>query len=203
MNKYKLLQSYQTLRAEYKNLKESYSSRLGFIITWPFRLIYNTMPNFKSGMLRYSYLVSKLFRIAMRNPLNFLGQISVKNIVTLTKALFKENPKMILRNLNLLIDENEIPYLHFSVFNLSYYTTRYHELKGLSSKEVKIHWLDFGIKEGRCASVIFDVNYYLRKNQDIQQAFGRDYQKVIMHWLNHGLYEKKVILTCFQYRFLP
>jgi len=49
--------------------------------------------------------------------------------------------------------------------------------------------LNYGINEGRRASVRFDVQYYLSNYGDLRDAFGYDYNKAISHYMNYGIYE--------------
>lgn len=36
---------------------------------------------------------------------------------------------------------------------------------------------------------IFDYDLYILKNPDVYKEYGNDYDKIIMHWLNHGIAE--------------
>jgi V8-like Glu-specific endopeptidase len=76
-------------------------------------------------------------------------------------------------------------------FDPEFYLYKYSDLvtAGYSKENVKDHWLTNGIYEGRQGSETFDVNYYLQKYPDLQQAFGNDYYAAFTHWLNNGIYE--------------
>jgi|GEM_PF-3250931 len=58
--------------------------------------------------------------------------------------------------------------------------------------DVRQHWADYGLAEGRVASPSFDVMYYLEKNPDLKQTFGSDYVAAAEHWTKHGIYEGRL-----------
>ena len=75
------------------------------------------------------------------------------------------------------------------MYNDVYYQYRYAtELGGMTTDQRKSHWLNFGIDEGRCASPIFDANYYRDNNPDLA-SFGNDYHGLINHYVNFGISE--------------
>jgi hypothetical protein len=52
------------------------------------------------------------------------------------------------------------------------------------------HWLNFGINEGRRASMVFESTFYIQRNQDVAQAFGStNYSAALNHWLLNGINE--------------
>lgn len=63
-----------------------------------------------------------------------------------------------------------------AAFDYIFYAFKYPDLKeafGLNEEALYDHWLYYGIKEGRCASTLFDVRYYLENSKDLQDAFGK------------------------------
>lgn len=52
------------------------------------------------------------------------------------------------------------------------------------------HYINFGLKEGRVASYIFDPAYYLNNNKDVKKAFGaKAYEMAYNHFVNYGVNE--------------
>jgi hypothetical protein len=77
-----------------------------------------------------------------------------------------------------------------------YYLETYPDLKvafsskayGTNFKALMAHWVTIGLpKEGRRASRVFDVSYYLNRHQDLKAAFGTNYQAAYDHWVGIGL----------------
>lgn len=56
-------------------------------------------------------------------------------------------------------------------------------------KSMKDHWINYGIKEGRIASLVFDAKYYIEKYPDIKYIFENNYEKAYEHFINYGIYE--------------
>lgn len=80
-------------------------------------------------------------------------------------------------------------------FNANFYADNNSDLKaifGYNEKELKAHWLTFGINEGRVASPIFDVKYYLNYNKDLSLAFGTDYSLAHIHFIDCGINEGRI-----------
>ena len=79
------------------------------------------------------------------------------------------------------------------VFDSGFYYSKYKsefDKAGITTPEALYsHWLTFGIKEGRCASVVFDVRYYLDNNPDLKKAFGNDFQAAYNHFVSKGYNE--------------
>ena len=78
--------------------------------------------------------------------------------------------------------------LHPYVFNASFYAAVNPDLSSMSEYELRNHWLEFGIYEGRCASPVFDIKYYKRYS-DLSQAFGNDNVAYINHYVDNGINE--------------
>ena len=61
------------------------------------------------------------------------------------------------------------------LFDAKFYADKYPDLRqafGYNEAQLYNHWITYGIKEGRIASQVFDVKYYLANNQDLINAFG-------------------------------
>jgi hypothetical protein len=74
-------------------------------------------------------------------------------------------------------------------FDPMIYRDRYDDLAGLTEAQLKEHWLNSGIAEGRSASAILDLDYYYRNNADLQQAYGKDFVALYNHFINKGYKE--------------
>ncbi|MEA3231646.1 MAG: hypothetical protein U9Q05_07830 [Thermodesulfobacteriota bacterium] len=77
-----------------------------------------------------------------------------------------------------------------SVFMPTYYADQnpdVEKIDGYDHAKLLAHWKEFGLKEGRRSSPVFDVKYYLNKNQDISKKFGKmNYKEAAQHWYNTG-----------------
>jgi hypothetical protein len=82
-------------------------------------------------------------------------------------------------------------------FDLHYYYKKQPDLlkKFATSErpyvEALNHFLEYGIKEGRKASPIFDIKKYVANYSDLQKAFGTDYKKAWNHYLQYGIKEER------------
>ncbi len=77
-----------------------------------------------------------------------------------------------------------------AVFDAKVYGEKY-GLTNMSDSELKKHWNDIGIPEGRTGSAVLDLKYYLGQYEDLQNAFGSDYQKAYNHFIKSGYKEKR------------
>ncbi len=58
---------------------------------------------------------------------------------------------------------------------------------GYDATKLLNHWVDYGIRDGRPSSPVFDVRYYLQHNPDVASAVGREsYAKATEHWFKSG-----------------
>ncbi len=76
-------------------------------------------------------------------------------------------------------------------FDVMVYRDRYPDLAGMTDAQLKDHWLNHGIKEGRASSPVLDLGFYLNNNPDLQEEFGTDYEKVYEHFITKGYKEKR------------
>ena len=78
-------------------------------------------------------------------------------------------------------------------FDAKYYADTYPDLKaafGYDSAKLLSHWKTFGIKEGRGASPILDLKYYMANNTDLRNFYGStNYAGGYQHFLEHGYAE--------------
>ena len=84
-----------------------------------------------------------------------------------------------------------------SVFDPAYYAKKNPGLAkaGLTSVgQLKNHWANYGIKEGRQASKGFNSSDYLKINKDVAAAGLDTPKQAINHWLNHGMKEGRATL---------
>ena len=74
-------------------------------------------------------------------------------------------------------------------FDVMVYRDRNKDLAHCTDEQLKEHWLEHGIKEGRPSSVILDLGFYLSNNPDLQKAYGNDYEKLYNHFITQGYKE--------------
>lgn len=82
-------------------------------------------------------------------------------------------------------------WLDKATFDTTIYRGLYPDLAGKTDAELKEHWLSSGIKEGRTASCVFNVRYYLENNPDLKALYGTDYQKAYDQFVSSGYKEKR------------
>ncbi len=87
--------------------------------------------------------------------------------------------------------QEEESWIEKACFDVMVYRDRYPDLAGMTNEQLKNHWVNNGIKEGRSASAIFDVAYYLDNNADLKQAFGNDYAAAYNHFITKGYKEHR------------
>ena len=83
------------------------------------------------------------------------------------------------------------------VFNPTFYANRYGDLKkafGSDSKKLFNHFVQYGMKEGRVASVGFNVQAYKSRYLDLQNAFGSNLPKYYEHYIRYGEKEKRTAI---------
>jgi hypothetical protein len=85
----------------------------------------------------------------------------------------------------------EETWIEKACFDVMVYRDRNKDLAGMTDAELKAHWLESGIKEGRASSTILDLGFYLNNNSDLQKAFGNDYEKVYNHFITRGYKEHR------------
>lgn len=87
------------------------------------------------------------------------------------------------------------------MFDSDYYATTQGDVVfylGNDKEVLKQHYMNYGIKEGRQASVYFDVKYYLATNGDVAKAFGaNNYEAAYNHFITYGMNEGRVASRVF------
>ena len=78
-----------------------------------------------------------------------------------------------------------------AAFDTMVYRDRNPDLAGLTDEELKEHWLETGIDEGRGSSPVLDLGFYLANNDDLKAAYGNDYRKAYEHFIEYGYKEKR------------
>lgn len=79
-----------------------------------------------------------------------------------------------------------------AVFNYEYYKDSYGEFFeknkiDVSTKEKALeYFIDSGMKKGHQASAEFNVLAYRKRYQDLRNAFGDDFEKYYIHYINYG-----------------
>jgi hypothetical protein len=61
----------------------------------------------------------------------------------------------------------------------------------MTDEQLKAHWLEYGIKEGRASSTVLDLKYYVENNADLKAAFGTDYKAAYEHFITSGFKEHR------------
>jgi hypothetical protein len=97
-------------------------------------------------------------------------------------------------------DGNADAYLNATVFNWSYYLANNPDLgqHGITTQaQAELHWLSYGVNEGRRASATFWSQGYYGRYADLQAAFGglptnKRWRALIQHWVNNGRREGRL-----------
>lgn len=81
-------------------------------------------------------------------------------------------------------------WIEAACFDPMVYRDRNQDLSSsLTDAQLKEHWLNHGIKEGRASSTILDLGFYLANNPDLKAAYGTDYEKLYNHFVTSGYKE--------------
>ena len=73
--------------------------------------------------------------------------------------------------------------------NFNYYVNANPDIKaafGNDDLAVLSHFVNYGMKEGRCGCEAFNVLTYREKNGDLKAAFGDDLKQYYIHYMNYG-----------------
>ena len=85
--------------------------------------------------------------------------------------------------------EKEETWIEKACFDVMVYRDRNPDIAHMTNDQLKEHWLEHGIKEGRASSTILDLGFYLNNNSDLKKAFGTDYEAVYNHFITKGYKE--------------
>ena len=55
--------------------------------------------------------------------------------------------------------------------------------------DLKNHYVNYGLKEGRTSSPALNISYYVENNSDIKAAFGNDLEAAYNHFVSTGYKE--------------
>ncbi len=91
--------------------------------------------------------------------------------------------------------------LEQAVFDVEVYRDRHEDLKDMTEAQLRMHWIQYGMKEGRASSVILDLKYYVENNPDLKNAFGTDYVAAYEHFINMGYKEHRKSSLIFDGRY--
>ena len=78
------------------------------------------------------------------------------------------------------------------LYNEEVYLSANGDIRELYKKDptkTKNHWIEYGIRDGRKASLVFDAKWYLENNKDLKEAYGNDYTKAYNHFIEYGIKE--------------
>ena len=91
------------------------------------------------------------------------------------------------------------PYIENILFDIEIYTFVNPDIKaayGNDNQKIRIHWLKYGIAEGRIASLVYDASIYYVLNSDVQKVFGNNKRLLFEHFVRNGINEgRKANLT--------
>ena len=76
-----------------------------------------------------------------------------------------------------------------AVYDFNYYLSANPDIKaafGNDDLAVLSHFVNYGMKEGRCGCEAFNVLTYREKNGDLKAAFGDDLKQYYIHYMNYG-----------------
>jgi len=83
----------------------------------------------------------------------------------------------------------EETWIEKAAFDTMVYRDRNPDIADLSDADLKKHWLEHGIKEGRASSPVLDLGFYRNNNPDLKEAFGDDYEALYNHFITSGYKE--------------
>lgn len=93
----------------------------------------------------------------------------------------------------LALDEIELGYpetwIEKVCFDAEIYRARNKDLANIPDWKLKEHWRHNGIREGRVASVILDLPYYLANNPDLKKEYGTNFAALYEHFITAGYQE--------------
>lgn len=81
------------------------------------------------------------------------------------------------------------------IYDENFYKNKYADLKsafGNNSIAYVLHFLKYGMNEGRQGSAKFDPSIYKQNQEDIAKAYGNDMRKYYVHYLVYGVSENRL-----------
>ncbi|MBQ5711239.1 MAG: GBS Bsp-like repeat-containing protein [Oscillospiraceae bacterium] len=85
----------------------------------------------------------------------------------------------------------EETWIEKACFDVMVYRDRNKDISHLSDADLKKHWKERGIKEGRPSSTILDLGFYRNNNPDLKEAFGDDWEAIYEHFITKGYQEHR------------
>lgn len=82
-----------------------------------------------------------------------------------------------------------------SVYDYQYYVDNNPDVENAfegNDIQTIVHFVNYGMKEGRRGNQSFDVNYYRLRYPDLQAAFGNDLQAYYIHYMDYGKSEGRL-----------
>ena len=83
-----------------------------------------------------------------------------------------------------------------AVFNPVYYRERYADVAAVCHSDPRVlfrHFMEYGMAEGRRASLLFDVDYYMETYPDLTELYGTsDLSKYYIHYCRSGRAEGRI-----------
>ncbi len=90
-------------------------------------------------------------------------------------------------------------------FDEKFYESKYEDLEtyraGQNLRQA-IHYITYGIKEGRMGSPYFDPDFYLNSNEDIVKLSKSNYLLALIQWLKFGVSEGRVASPVFSRNYI-
>lgn len=86
-------------------------------------------------------------------------------------------------------------------FDVMVYRDRNADLAGMSDADLKKHWKEHGIKEGRPSSTVLDLAFFRNNNPDLKEAFGDDWEAIYDHFITKGYQEHRKSSALFDGRY--
>ncbi len=91
-----------------------------------------------------------------------------------------------------------------SEYDGTFYQCYHGDLSNFTPIELKNHYINWGILEGRLASIdstveniMFNASLYAEYNGDLKNAYGNNYEELRKHWLKYGINESRISSVVF------
>jgi hypothetical protein len=140
-------------------------------------------PNTKEQSLYIGYNSNSEELATLRQRLSELG---LKDLTDMTRLEHLNVPEA---GSGLATGKKDVNYYHGGIFNATFYANKYADLKrayGTNATNLKNHWNNYGMKEGRQASPAFDVQWFVNNNESVKNAVGTDYKAAIDYFFQNA-----------------
>lgn len=81
-----------------------------------------------------------------------------------------------------------------AVYDYGYYVSRYSDVKktyGYDEEAALLHFINYGMAEGRQGSDKFNVKNYRNRYADLRKAYGSQLKQYYIHYINYGVKENR------------